>query len=126
MSYFDHVRCPSCRSMLDPEKIGGRMGFACPYCGGQLSAKDLFGVAAAFSEEDQPDLTLDDLMKPDGGVGAPQDFGGMPHATQQALQREAQQRGGNAMVRRGTDDDDDDDAGGGGSAMDLMRKMKRR
>ena len=87
MSYFDHVRCPNCRSMLNPEQLGGRLGFACPYCGNQLSGKDLFGVAAAFSEEEQPDLTLEDLMRADGGVGAPADFGAMPHATQQALRR---------------------------------------
>ena len=125
MSYFDHVRCPSCRSMLDPEQLGGRLGFVCPYCGNQLNAKDLFGVAAAFSEEDQPDLTLEDLMKPDGGVGTPQDFGAMPHATQQALRREASaQPGRGELVRRGRDDDDD--GGGATSAMDLMRRMKKR
>ena len=127
MSYFDHVRCPSCRSMLDPEQLGGRLGFACPHCGHQLAGKDLFGVAAAFSEEEQPDLSLEDLMKPDGGVGTPQDFGGLPHATQQALrggagasQPSAQRRG--HVHHRPADDDEAD----GGSALDLMRKMKKR
>jgi hypothetical protein len=115
--------------MLDPEQLGGRLGFACPHCGHQLSGKDLFGVAAAFSEEEQPELSLEDLMKPDGGVGTPQDLGGLPHATQQALRREAsasqsraKQRG--HVVHLPGDDDDDDTRGG--SALDLMRKMKKR
>jgi hypothetical protein len=54
--------------MLDPESLGSRVGLACPKCGAALSLKDLFGLSAAFSEEEGPDLTLDDLV---GGPAKP-------------------------------------------------------
>ena len=71
MSYFDHVRCSSCGANFDPEKVsvGGRQ-FKCPSCGAELKLADLFGLADAFSEEDQPDLTLDDLV-PGASGGSP-------------------------------------------------------
>ncbi len=61
MSYFDHVRCPHCRAMLDPESIGGVQGrgMRCPRCNEQLQLTDLFGVADAFSEEEGASLSLD-------------------------------------------------------------------
>ena len=60
---FDHARCPNCTSILDPERlIAGTRGPACPKCGTQLSMVDLFGVSDAFREDEQPDLTLEDLM----------------------------------------------------------------
>lgn len=62
MSYFDHVRCPHCNAMLNPESLGGR-GMECPQCGGALELKDLFGLSAAFDEEAPPELSLDDLMQ---------------------------------------------------------------
>ena len=64
MSYFDHVRCPHCRSMLDPESIGGVQGrgMRCPKCNEPLQLTDLFGVADAFSEEEGASLSLDDAV----------------------------------------------------------------
>ncbi len=119
MSYFDHVRCPNCRSMLDPEQLGGRSGFGCPHCGKQLSAASLFGLSAAFSEEETPDLTLEDLMKPDGGLGDPGETSGLPFAARQAAGPPSEST---EIVRA----EDEGEGEGGGSAMDLMRKMKKR
>lgn len=67
MSFFDHVRCPSCGAILDPESIipGPGQGPTCPKCKSALSLTDLFGVADAFRDEDDPELSLDDLV-PDG------------------------------------------------------------
>jgi len=64
MSYFDHVRCPHCRAMLDPESIGGVQGrgMRCPRCNKPLQLTDLFGVADAFSEEEGASLSLDDAV----------------------------------------------------------------
>lgn len=59
MSYFDHVRCHACNAVLDPDTLGPGK---CPRCGVTLSLTDLFGVSAAFSEDDEPHLTLDDLV----------------------------------------------------------------
>jgi len=78
MSYFDHVRCPSCNAMLKPESLGGR-GMACPECGGPLELKDLFGLAAAFDEEGPPELSLDDLMQSEAQLA-----GEPPRATRAA------------------------------------------
>lgn len=63
MTYFDHIRCSSCGTAFDPEKVsvGGRV-FKCPSCGEELRLTDLFGLADAFAEEDQPDLTLEDAI----------------------------------------------------------------
>ena len=63
MSYFDHVKCPNCNAMVDPEKLD-RKGLVCPVCQSDLDLKHLFGLAAAFDEEAPPNLTLDDLMSP--------------------------------------------------------------
>jgi hypothetical protein len=62
MTWFDHVRCHSCRAMLDPEALTARTGLTCPQCGAALSLPDLFGVSAAFSEEEEPQVSLDDLV----------------------------------------------------------------
>ena len=65
MSYFDHVRCPTCKAGFDPEKIlvglGGEAN--CPYCNAELRLKDFFGVKASMSEADDLDLDLDDLSQ---------------------------------------------------------------
>ena len=66
MSYFDHISCPNCNAMVDPEKMG-REGLVCPVCKSDLDLKHLFGLAAAFDEEAPPNLTLDDLMSPTPG-----------------------------------------------------------
>jgi len=65
--YFDHVKCHSCKAQLDPERIEtveGRM--VCPACGNDLGLTDLFGVKAAFLEEDGPQMTLEDLVPSSG------------------------------------------------------------
>lgn len=62
MSYFDHIRCSHCRAQLDPDGLNGRDGLVCPSCGGALNPTDLFGLADAFVEEDEPMLSLDDLV----------------------------------------------------------------
>ncbi len=121
MSYFDHVRCSHCQAMLDPESLGGGRGFACPRCGEELALADLFGVAAAFSEEDEPQLTLDDAVPnytPRSG----------PHSGQSRGPAE-QRRPGHSSgplpasrglpVRSGAQQ-------GQPSALDLMRQMKGR
>ncbi len=69
-TYFDHARCPSCGATFDPEQVVPRGdGFQCPACGAQLGMKALFGLAAAFDEEEPPDVTLDDLVP--GSPAAP-------------------------------------------------------
>ena len=64
VSYFDHVRCHACKAMIDPESVGGSggKGMTCPRCGAALSLTDLFGLAAAFSEEEEENVSLDDLV----------------------------------------------------------------
>lgn len=71
MSYFDHVRCNACKAMLDPESLGSvpGQGLSCPRCGAALSLTDLFGIADAFSEEEGPEMSLDDAM-PSGPLSA--------------------------------------------------------
>ena len=61
--YFDHVRCPSCNVQFNPERISSRGdAMSCPSCGAQLSLKSLFGLAAHLTEEDETNVTLDDLV----------------------------------------------------------------
>ena len=61
--YFDHVKCPSCKAQIDPERLEVSQGrAACPRCGAAISLKNLFGLKDSFSEEDAEDLSLDDLM----------------------------------------------------------------
>jgi predicted RNA-binding Zn-ribbon protein involved in translation (DUF1610 family) len=135
MSYFDHVRCHSCRSMLDPEKIGGVGGsqFSCPYCGVELKLRDLFGVKAAFSEDDQQDLSLEDLMRGDldpnapehgsvpGGGGA---TGPGPAAPRQAP---AAPPGSTHLVHTPRDEEEDDaPPPAKGSALAAMRAIKKK
>lgn len=63
MSYFDHVKCTSCRAQLDPESLVTIQGSArCPKCGGEIALKDLFGLRDAFAEEEAPQVTIDDLV----------------------------------------------------------------
>lgn len=62
---FDHARCPSpsCRAMLDPERLKpGPNGPLCYYCGTPLSMEDIFGVTAAFAEEEEEQMSIDDLV----------------------------------------------------------------
>lgn len=69
MSYFDHVRCPSCGAHIDPERLEVVAGAArCPSCQAQIGIKDLFGLKASFEEDDDDNMTIDDLV-PGGGAG---------------------------------------------------------
>jgi hypothetical protein len=64
VTYFDHVRCSACKAMLDPESLANKpgQGLSCPRCGAPLALGDLFGLKDAFAEEDQEDLSLDDVL----------------------------------------------------------------
>lgn len=151
MSYFDHVKCHHCGTQLNPDALSA--GMACPACGQTLALSDLFGVADAFSEHDQPEATLDDLLAPQKAYAddplrefAQQQH--QAHAERQAARREARSSGGatrpsgrptppgrstppaaagsTGLVHRPShDDDDDDDVGGTPSALELMRRMKK-
>ncbi len=69
MSYFDHVRCPSCKAHIDPEKVEVQEGVAvCPSCKAQIGIKDMFGLKAAFDEDDDDNMSIDDLVG--GGPGS--------------------------------------------------------
>ena len=61
--FFDHVKCPSCGAAFDPEKVTTRgREMTCPSCHAPLALTDLFGLNAAFAEEDQPNLSLEDAI----------------------------------------------------------------
>lgn len=61
--FFDHVKCPSCGAAFDPEKVATRgRELTCPSCKATLGLADLFGLSAAFAEEEQPDLSLEDVI----------------------------------------------------------------
>lgn len=61
--YFDHVKCPDCGTAFDPEKVATRgRQLSCPKCGAVLALTDLFGISDAFSEDDQPNLDLEDVI----------------------------------------------------------------
>ena len=154
MSYFDHVRCHHCKAMLDPERISA--GMTCPQCGNELALSDLFGLKDAFQEEEGPELSLDDLLAPGrnnpfaedplrqgrppepsprAGRPAARPTGGAPSrpAGPRGPQRPALGSGPSAappgsthMVPVPRSDDDDDRPGGTPSALELMRKMKKR
>lgn len=72
MSYFDHVRCPSCAAQIDPERLDVRDGAArCPSCGSQIGLKGFFGVRDAFEEDDDDNMTIDDLVPGGNRARAP-------------------------------------------------------
>jgi hypothetical protein len=77
---FDHAKCPNpqCAAVLDPERLkAGPRGPVCPRCDTPLSMEDIFGVAANWAEEDQPNLSLDDAVPGFGESGhAPSGGGG--------------------------------------------------
>jgi len=93
--------------MLDPENLGvgrgGQMG--CPRCGKELNVRDLFGIADAFSEEEQADLSLDDLMRPMGDASNP-----MPDEYEASAQKAGPRQIGQ----------------GPSSAADVLRDMKKK
>src|SRR5688572_28863028 len=69
---FDHAKCPNpqCAAVLDPERLkAGPKGPVCPRCDTALSMQDIFGVAANWAEEDQPNLSLDDAVPGFGDGG---------------------------------------------------------
>jgi len=69
MSYFDHVRCPSCNAHIDPERLEVQEGVAvCPSCQSQIGIKDMFGLRAAFDEDEDDTMGIDDLV-PGGSSG---------------------------------------------------------
>ena len=68
LSYFDHISCHACKGNIDPDRIKPVEGrLICPYCNTELKLTDLFGIKASFAEDDQPDLTLDQLVPGDSG-----------------------------------------------------------
>lgn len=103
MSYFDHVKCNGCGAQLAPESLVTMQGHArCPKCGGNISLADLFGIADRFSEEDAPNVTIDDLVP-----------GGPSRGASSAPPR-ASERQEPGLVKHG-----------GGSALDALRSMKK-
>lgn len=93
MSYFDSIRCHSCRAQIDPDAIGGRSGFNCPNCGEQLNPGDLFGLKDSFvgiDEDEGNDLSLEDLMRHDPAADPlqPQDPTPRRQASSRALHAE--------------------------------------
>lgn len=112
--YFDHVRCPHCGVAFDPEKIqtqGDSM--TCPRCHSQLGLRALFGVSDQFSEEDAPQVTLDDLVPggpPAGGYSNPE-----PESS--STPRRGRGSSSNLPARTGS---------GEASAADVLRNMKKR
>jgi hypothetical protein len=71
--FFDHVKCPSCGTAFDPEKVQSRGGeLTCPSCKSPLKVADLFGLSANWVEDDQPELSLEDAIpKPEAPKAAP-------------------------------------------------------
>ncbi|MCB9687086.1 MAG: hypothetical protein H6738_16960 [Alphaproteobacteria bacterium] len=131
MSYFDHVRCNSCKAMLDPESLGGRPGegLTCPRCGAPLALTDLFGLKDSFAEEDEQEMSFEDLVSVQAGPAARGPSGpsapppsppprpgqarpsrpapGPSRAAPPARAGGAPARAGTAMVRHGSANDDD-------------------
>lgn len=116
MSYFDSIRCHSCRAQIDPDSIGGRSGFACPSCGEKLNPGDLFGLADAFvgiDDDEGNDLSLEDLMRHDPAADPLQ-----PSPQARAPQGQASQRALHAERRANP-------SGKPIGALEMMRKMKK-
>lgn len=112
LSYFDHARCISCGAQFDPETVVPREdGFACPACGAQLALKSLFGLKAAFDEDEAPVMTLDDAVP---GFGAPPASPGRGAEPAEATAGVPARRGAGA------------DAVGSPTALDVLRDLKRR
>jgi len=131
--YFDHARCPTCGASFDPDKLAVRDGHpACPHCGGQMKLVDMFGIADAFAEDDEPELTLEDAI--------PEWDGQSPRPQQQAPSTEAPRRDARGGARthipvstqdvRPSSDNLPAPTKGGGrgpqSAMDAMRQLKNK
>jgi len=155
VSYFDHVKCHHCGAMLDPDKLsagmsctrcGGELSLQ-----DLFGVKDAF---VGHNDGGGNDIGLDDLLAP-GRLnpyaedplkqGQPQQAGGRGGArpsgrgAPQASNRpglpmgrsSADHSGGGGVVhvpRQGDDWDEgsDDEVGGTSSALELMRKMKKR
>jgi NAD-dependent SIR2 family protein deacetylase len=68
--YFDTVRCTSCQNQIDPDRIPtNNEGVPfCPSCKTPLDLKSLFGLKDSFLEEDEENVTFDDLVP---GFGQP-------------------------------------------------------
>lgn len=133
MSYFDHVRCTACKAMLDPESLATvqGQGMSCPRCNAPLSLGDLFGLSAAYAEEESPDLSLDDLVAGyGGGEPAPPAPEPPPRRRPQTTPstRPASRPHGRAtstgLVHRGPAPEDDDEPAP--SALDAMRALRRK
>ncbi len=76
MSYFDHVRCPACAAHINPEALKVVEGASsCPSCNAQIGIRDLFGLKDAFEEDDDDNMTIDDLVpRGTGSAHAAGDF----------------------------------------------------
>ena len=86
--YFDHARCPSCGISFDPERVEVHEGaMACPGCKSQLQLKSLFGLAAAFEEEEAEHMTINDLI-PGGAVSSEPPEGAKPSGHPQLTVRD--------------------------------------
>ena len=113
LSYFDHARCTSCGAQFDPETVVPREdGFACPACGSQLALKSLFGLKAAFDEDEAPAMTLDDAVP---GFGPP------PPATSAGQRGPGEGALSPPAARSGTGGPT-----GSQTALDVLRDLKRR
>ena len=118
MSYFDHARCPSCRSQFDPERVQVIRGRAsCPSCGAELGVTDYFGLRAAFVEEEEQAPSLNDLV-PGFGTAAPPPKMRQPRPARAPAPRA--HASSSALARRPSSNDDDDPL----SVLDRLRKLK--
>jgi len=80
MSYFDHVRCPSCAAHINPESLQVVEGAAkCPSCSAQIGIRDLFGLKDAFEEDDDDNMTIDDLVPGGASRSVPRGPTGQGH-----------------------------------------------
>ena len=121
MSYFDHAKCPSCRTQFDPERVQVIRGRAsCPACGAELGVTDYFGLRAAFAEEDEPTPSLDDLV-PGFGGGPRQKPPERPAPSPSAAPAEAQSS--STLARRPSSSEDDEESAPM-SVLDRLRKLE--
>jgi hypothetical protein len=60
---FDTLRCPKCDVVLNPDRLmSGEREPICPSCKTPLGLADLMRGFDGFRDEDDPELSLDDLV----------------------------------------------------------------